>query len=135
MSRVPAGSMPVSAIRFPKSRKNFFLLNFYFLLSPVLLIAHVFHPLDDFTVERFLNGNMRHRARRRSAVPMFLTRRKPDHITRPNFFDCAAPTLRPSEAGRDDQRLTEWMRVPCGASTRLERDACSRNASWIRCLE
>ena len=70
MSRVPAGSMPVSAIRFPKSRKNFFLPNFYFLLSPVLLIADVFHPLDHFAVEVFLNGDMSHCGRRRRAVPM-----------------------------------------------------------------
>src|SRR5207249_7789933 len=131
MSRVPAGSMPVSAIRFPKSRKNFFLLNFYFLLSPVLLIAHFFHPIDDFPVQRLLNGNVSHCGRRRSAVPMLLVRRKPDHITRPDFLDRPAPTLRPPNARRDDQRLTEWMRVPCGASTRLERDACAANTCRV----
>ena len=95
MSRVPAGSMPVSAIRLPKSRKNFFLLNFYFLLSPVLLIAHVFHPLDHFAVEVFLNGDMSHCGRRRSAVPMLLVRRKPNHITGPNFLDWSALALSP----------------------------------------
>ena len=50
MSRVPARSIPVSAIRFPQSRKNFFLLNFYFLLSPVLFVTDLFHPLNHLTV-------------------------------------------------------------------------------------
>ena len=127
--------MPVSAIRFPKSRKNFFLLNFYFLLSPVLFISNVLHPVNRLAVQRFLNSDMRHRGRRRSAVPMLLTGREPDHIAWPNFLDRTAPTLRPSEAGRDDQRLTEWMRVPCGASTRLERDACAANTRWFWRLE
>src|SRR5439155_23210885 len=101
MSRVPAGSMPVSAIRFPKSRKNFFLLNFYFLLSPVLLIAHVFHPFDHFAVEVFLNGDMSHCGRRRRAVPILLTGRKPNHITVPNFLDWSPLALSPPSAGRD----------------------------------
>src|SRR5205823_4902118 len=54
---------------------------------------------------------------------------------RPNFLDRATPTLRPSKAGRDNQRLTEWMRMPGGASTRLERDACASHACRIGCLE
>src|SRR5207249_3888054 len=127
MSRVPAGSMPVSAIRFPKSRKNFFLLNFYFLLSPVLLIAHFFHPIDDFPVQRLLNGDMSHCGRRRRAVPMLFIRRKPDHITRPDFLNWSAPTLRPPKARCDDQRLAKWMCMPGGASTELKRDACATN--------
>src|SRR5439155_2366099 len=112
MSRVPAGSMPVSAIRFPKSRKNFFLLNFYFLLSPVLPRSNVLHPIDDFPVQRFLNGNVSHRSRQCRPVPMLFVRRKPDDIARPDFLDRPAPTLRPSKARRDDQRLTEWMCMP-----------------------
>src|SRR5881227_3284781 len=91
----------------------------------VLFVAHVLHPLDHFAVERFLNGNVRHGGCRRSAVPMLLVRRKPDHIARPDFFDRSAPTLRPSEAGRDDQRLTKWMCMPRSACTRLERDVCT----------
>src|SRR5205823_1678171 len=60
-------------------------------------------------------------------MPMFFVRRKPYHIARPNFLDWAVPTLRPSKARRDDQRLTERMRMPCGAGTQLERDARATN--------
>jgi hypothetical protein len=45
------------------------------LLAPVsgavLFIADVLHPIDDLAVERFLNSDMRHRGRRRGAVPVF----------------------------------------------------------------
>jgi hypothetical protein len=33
-----------------------------------------------------LNGDMSHRGRRRSAVPMLLAGRKPDHIAWPDFY-------------------------------------------------
>ena len=91
----------------------------------VLLIRDLFHPLNHFPVQRLLNSDVSHRGRRRSAVPMLLVRRKPDHIARPNFLDWSALSLCPSEAGGDDQRLTEWMRVPGGTRTRLEGNACA----------
>ena len=95
--------------------------------SPILFVADLLHPVDRFAVQRFLNGDMSHCGRRRSAVPMLLTGRKPDHIAWPDLLDRAVPTLRPTKAGCDDQRLTEWMRMPRGASARLERDACATN--------
>src|SRR5438093_11371767 len=97
--------------------------------SPVLFIADVLHPLDDFSVERFLNGDMRHRAARRSAVPMRLVRRKPNDITGPDFLDRSAFALRPAKAGSDDQRLTQGMRMPRRACTRLE---CNARAAHTR---
>src|SRR5437773_8132138 len=66
---------------------------------------------------------------------MFFTGREPDHIARPNFLDRSAPTLSPSESRRDEQRLTEWMCMPSGASTRLESDACPANTRRFGCLE
>jgi hypothetical protein len=78
---------------------------------------------------------MSHRGRRRSAVPMLLVRRKPHHIAGPDFLDRAAPPLRPSETGGDDQRLTKWMCMPGRACTRLERDACATHTCWFRRLE
>ena len=101
----------------------------------ILLIADLLHPVDYRTVQRFLNGDMRHRRRRGRAMPMLLTGRKPDHIAWPDFLDRAALTLRPAESGRDDQRLTEWMRMPGGARTRLERDARATNTGWFGCFE
>src|SRR5436305_15227253 len=66
---------------------QFPLAPFYFLLSfLVLLIAHFFHPLYNLPLQRFLNGDVRHRGRRRRAVPVFFTGRKPDDITRPDFL-------------------------------------------------
>src|SRR5947199_10723431 len=103
--------------------------------SPVLFIADVLHPLDDFSVERFLNGDMRHRSRRRRAVPMLRVRRKPDDVTRPDFLDRTALALRPSDARRDDQRLTERMCMPGGARARLERNACATHTRRFGRLE
>jgi len=35
-----------------------------------LFVAHLFHPVDDLTVELFLNGDMRHGRGRRGIMPM-----------------------------------------------------------------
>src|SRR6266487_3720900 len=105
-----------------------------FLLS-ILLIGNVLHPLDDFTIQRFLNGDVSHCSCRRRAVPMLLVRRKPDYIAWANFLDRSALTLRPAEAGGNYQRLTEWMCMPGGASTRLECDSCATNACRLGRLE
>jgi len=66
---------------------------------------------------------------------MLLTRRKADDIAWPDFLDWAASTLRPSNARRDDQRLTEWMCMPGGPGARLKRDARATNARRFGCLE
>src|SRR5438477_9561697 len=58
---------------------------------------------------------------------MFFVRRKPNHVAWPDFFHRTAFSLRPPKARRNDQRLTERMGVPGGASTRLERDARATN--------
>jgi hypothetical protein len=45
-------------------------LNYQPSTSPaVLFVADSFHPIDHFAVERFLNGDVRHGRRWRSAVP------------------------------------------------------------------
>src|SRR6476659_6660175 len=51
---------------------------------------------------------------------MLLARRKPDDIAWPYVLDQPALALHPPEAGGDDQRLPERMRVPGGARTWLE---------------
>ena len=45
-----------------------------FTSASVLLIANLFHPIDDLSHQSPLNGNVRHRFGRSCAVPMFLTR-------------------------------------------------------------
>ncbi len=45
-------------------------------------------------------------------MPVFFVGREPDHIARPNVLDRSAPPLRAATPRRDDESLTEWMRVP-----------------------
>ena len=47
-----------------------------------MLVADVLRPVEVLAVQRLLDGDMRHRRRGRRAMPMLLTRGKPDHITR-----------------------------------------------------
>ena len=88
-----------------------------------MFVADFFHPVDDFTVELFLNGDVGHGRGRRGAVPMLLTRRDPDHVTRPNLLDRAAPALHPAAASRHDQSLAQRVGVPGRPGAGLERDA------------
>src|SRR5205823_117268 len=48
-----------------------------------------------------------------------------------DFLDRPAPTLRPATACRDDESLTERMRMPRSPRTRLESDAGALNQCWI----
>jgi hypothetical protein len=72
---------------------------------------------------------------RRRHATMFLARRKPDHVARPDFFLGTAPALYPSETRCNDQCLTQRMGMPRGAGAWFERHACAKNARWCRCLE
>src|SRR5712691_9597694 len=101
----------------------------------VLFVADLFHPVDILAVHRLLNGDMGHRGRRRRSVPMLQAGRKPDHIAGPNFLDRSALALNPAEARRDDQSLTERMRMPGAAGTRLECDVAATYARRIGRLE
>jgi hypothetical protein len=42
----------------------------------IFLVSDVVHPTDRFAVQRFLNGDMSHRGRRRSVLPTLCTARK-----------------------------------------------------------
>ena len=88
----------------------------------VLLVADLFHPVGGFTVEMFLNGDMRHTRGCRGSMPVFLTRRDPDNITLLDFLDLTAPLLNPVGASRHDQGLARRMGVPCRPGAWLERD-------------
>jgi len=97
----------------------------------VLIFTDVFHPVDNLTIELFLDGNVRHGRCWRGTVPMFLIWRKPDDVTRSNFFDRAAPALRAAATGSNDQSLAQRMRMPCSPRTRLERYAGALNKRGI----
>src|SRR5258708_9968112 len=78
----------------------------------ILFVADLFHPVDNFTVELFLNGDVRHGRGWHGSMPVLFTGPKPDHITRADFLDRPAPTLCPAATGGYDQGPTERMRMP-----------------------
>ena len=88
--------------------------------APILLFTDLFQPVDHLAVLLFLNGDVRHSCGCRGAMPVLLAGRKPNHIARPNLFDWTSPVLRPTAAGRDDERLTERMGVPRSPCAGLE---------------
>ena len=106
-----------------------------FICLPVLFVADLFHPVDNFPVELFLNGDVRHCRGRRSPMPVLLAGREPDHIAGPDLLDGSAFALNPAAASRDDESLTEGMRMPCGPRPRLERYAGTLNKCRIGCLK
>ena len=64
----------------------------------VLLVADLFHPVDNLAVEFFLNGDVGHGRGGRGPMPVLLAGREPDHVTRTDFLNRAAPSLRPAAA-------------------------------------
>src|SRR5665647_1870815 len=73
----------------------------------VLLGADVFHPVDHFAVEFFLDGDVGHGGGGGGAVPMFFARGEPHHIAGADLLDRSTFTLRPAESRRNDQRLSQ----------------------------
>ena len=71
----------------------------------VLRVVDVFHPVNDLTVERFRNRDVRHRCGRRRAVPVFFAWREPDDITRSDLLDRPALTLRKAGINVDLQAM------------------------------
>lgn len=65
-------------------------------------------------------------------MPMFLMRRYPDNIAGMNLLDGAAFALYPSTAGRDKQRLSEGVCVPCSPGAGLKRHAGPGNECRVR---
>ena len=100
-----------------------------------MFVADLLHPIDNLAIELFLNGDVRHGRGRRSPMPVLLARREPDHIAGPDFLDGSSLALNPAAARRDDESLTERMRVPCGPRARLKRYAGALNKRRFRCLK
>jgi hypothetical protein len=92
----------------------------------------VLHPVHHLAVLRFLNGDVRHGNRWRSAVPMPHTGWKPDDFAGSDLLDGSTFDLHPAAASRDNEPLAERMRVPGRPGTRLERDAgCTRTSGGV----
>lgn len=91
-------------------------------LRVVLLIGHVFQPVDDLSILLLLDGDMRHGFIRHHAVPVLLARREPDYV--PGRICSISPfALHEATAARHDQDVAQRVSVPRGASTGFERDA------------
>src|SRR5262245_7130588 len=101
--------------------------------AAVLLLAHLFQPLDILAVLRFLNRDMRHRRRGRCSVPMLQSRWEPNDIARPHLLDGTSLALHAAKARQDDQRLSERVRVPRGACSRLKCNASGSDAGALGC--
>jgi len=104
-------------------------------LLPVLVVADLFHPVDNFPVESLLNRDVRHRHSRACAVPMLLSRLEPDDIAGPDFFDQAGPSLDQANTGCNEQRLPKRMRMPRRSGAGFEGDARTPSTRWIGRLE
>src|SRR5690349_5277708 len=88
----------------------------------VLRIGHFLQPLHRLAVEHFLNREVRHGRGWSGAMPVLLVRWKPDDVARTDLLDRPTSALDQAEAIGDDQRLTQRMGVPRGASTGFEGD-------------
>ena len=108
-------------------------------LSPtpraVLFVADLLHPVDDLALEFLLDGDVRHRAVRRGAVPMLLSGRTRDHISGMNLFDRTSLALHEASTLRHNERLTQGMVVPSRAGARLEGDPRTLRAARSTGLE
>ena len=91
--------------------------------NPTNILRQVlFHPVGALAVEPFHDGDVRHGCGCRGAVPILLTRREPDHVTRPNLLDWASPALCQAAASRHDQGLAQRVGMPCSAGAGLKRN-------------
>src|SRR3954470_17980274 len=77
--------------------------------SVVLLVGHVFEPVDGLAIELLLHGDVRHRRGWRRAVPVLFARGKPHDVAGANLFNGPTPALRSAGSDGDDQRLAERM--------------------------
>src|SRR2546422_3156206 len=85
----------------------------------LLLVADLLHPVDHLAVEFLLDGDVRHRAVWRGAVPMLLSWRTGDHIPGMNLFDGSSPASHEAAAALIVSRLTcgwVWRGTPAPGS-------------------
>jgi hypothetical protein len=68
-------------------------------------------------------------------MPVLLAGEEPDYITGPDLLDRAACALNPTAASRDDESLTERMRVPSSSRAGFEGYGGTLNERRIRRLK
>src|SRR5215207_2038794 len=95
--------------------------------TAILLVADLLQPIYVLAVDGLLDGDVCHGGGGRRAVPVLDARREPDHVAAPDLLLRAAPLLHEAEARRDDEGLSDGMRVPSRAGARLEGDVPARH--------
>jgi hypothetical protein len=61
-----------------------------------MFVADMLEPVDILPIQRFLNGDVRHRRRCGHSMPVLLARRKPHNVTSANLLNRTAFALNPS---------------------------------------
>ena len=97
-------------------------------LFPVLLVADLFHPVDDLAVEPLLNGDVRQGGARNGAASASSgAETRPHHRAISSAF-----ALSPAAFRGHNERLPERVRMPCGSCTRFERHVSGLHELRIR---
>jgi hypothetical protein len=91
----------------------------------------MFQPRDRDSIQRFLDGDMRHRAIGTRSVPVALPWVENDDIPGGDSFNRTAIALNPAKAIGDEEKLAKRMRMPSGTSTRGKLDLCTAGAGWL----
>lgn len=110
---------------------SFSFLTFFETLWTVLLVANLFHPLDNLAVELFLKRNVRHFCRGSSTMPVLYAGRNPDDIAFVDLLNLSTLFLHPASTGGYSQGLAERMRVPRSPRTQFKTNSCSSNTRWL----
>src|SRR5690606_18582858 len=85
-----------------------------------LSLGNFFHPLDDRSIQRLLDGDMNHGTRWPGPMPVLFFRLERHDVARTDSLWRLAPALHQPGTGHDDQRLPERMRVPESSRARFE---------------
>ncbi len=72
------------------------------LICLILFVGDVFHPVDYFAVELFLQGDVGHGGGGGGAVPVLFAGGNPDDVAGADFFYGASPALHAAAARRYD---------------------------------
>jgi hypothetical protein len=91
----------------------------------------MFQPSDRNTIQRFLDGDMRHRAVGTRSVPVALPWVENDDIPGGDSFNRTTIALNPAKAIGDEEKLAKRMRMPSGTSTRGKHNICAASAGWL----
>ena len=97
-------------------------------IAAILSVADRLKPFHVAAVQRFMDGDVRHRRIRAGSVPVLLAGRYPDGIARVDRLNGFAFLLDEARTGDDVQRMSEGVRVPVCPRARIEANYQRANA-------